>query len=251
MRKVLLASDYLHFLKRCTTLLTTRGLGIYSTTRGAEAIRLHAEYRFDLIFTDFKLEDMSGCTLCSLVRKEEHCHHVPIVITCHNFLGSIERAEQSGASIVLIKPLEPIKLMETIGSFLGLQLGRNRRVVLEVSVFGKAEEIEFTCFSHDISNTGILLETEQLLDIGCKIVCHFTLPNLNRIETEGEVARCMTACGCNYLYGIKFVAMPLSHRKAIGSYITSWPHKTSNLLGNINYTDNILPDQPDHLLISP
>src|SRR6185369_869095 len=94
-KKVLLTSEYMHFLKRNTSLLTKRGIGIYSTTTGTEALRLHEEHKFDLIFSDFNLEDMGGCKFCSLIREKESSHHVPIVLTCHNFPGRRGKVEMS------------------------------------------------------------------------------------------------------------------------------------------------------------
>ena len=112
MKKVLLASAYMLFLKRNTTLLMRRGFQLFTASSGTEAFKLLKAHHFDLILLDFKLEEMSGPTFCSLVRKGKDSPLVPIIMTCHNIPGSIESAEQSGADIVLIKPLEPIKLMD-------------------------------------------------------------------------------------------------------------------------------------------
>ena len=217
MKKVLLASAYMLFLKRNTTLLMRRGFSLFTATSGSEAFRLHKEHHFELILLDFKLEEMSGSTFCTLIRKDEDS--VPIIMTCHNIPGSIESAENCGADVVLIKPLEPIKLLETIGSYLGLVIGRSKRVELVVSVISKIHGLEFSCLSHDISNTGILLETDYELALGSHIVCQFSLPNICQIETEGVITRFMIVADCKNLYGVKFVALPLSARKNIDNFI--------------------------------
>src|SRR5512137_286386 len=105
MKKVLLASASKVFLKHNSSLLSQRGFQLVTLTNGAEALKLHAEYTFDLILADLQLEDMSGCTLCSLIRREESLRHIPIVLICHNIEGSIRRIEQSGASAMLLKPI--------------------------------------------------------------------------------------------------------------------------------------------------
>jgi CheY-like chemotaxis protein len=223
MKKVLLVSAYMLFLKRITTLLTGRGFRLFTAASGTDAFKLHKEHNVDLILLDFKLEEMSGCTFCRLIRKGKDSPLVPIIMTCHNIPGSIESAEQSGADVVLIKPVEPLKLMETIGRFLDLEIGRNKRVVLKVKVVSKIYGLEFSCLSHDISNTGILLETDYELALGSHIVCQFSLPNVCQIETEGVITRFMIAADCKNLYGVKFVALPLSARKNIDSFIASMP----------------------------
>ena len=228
MKKVLLASAYLLFLKKMSTLLMKRGIQIFTSTSGEEALKLHKHHLFDLIIIDFKLEDISGVTLCAQIRKGEHSPDVPIIMTCHNLPGSIERVERSGADKTLIKPIEPIRLMETIGSFLDLQLGRSRRVVLNIRVICLKNREEFFCKSHDISNTGILLETDYPLALGSIIICQFSLPDICLIEAKGVVTRFMTTAECNDLYGVKFVALPFSARKAIDNYIASMPDTPSS-----------------------
>lgn len=223
MKKVLLASAYMLFLKKNTTLLMRRGLQLFTAASGTEAFKLLKAHNFDLILLDFKLEEMSGSTFCSLVRKGKDSPQAPIIMTCHNIPGSIESAEQSGADIVLVKPLEPIKLMETIGSFLDLAIGRSKRVVLEVKVASKIYGVEFFCLSHDISNTGILLETDYDLSLGSHLICEFSLPDICQITVEGVITRFMTAVDCKNLYGVKFVGLPLSSRKNIDSYIAAIP----------------------------
>ena len=223
MKQVLLVSAYMLFLKRITNLLMGRGFRLFTAASGTDAFKLHKEHNVDLILLDFKLEEMSGCTFCRLIRKGKDSPRVPIIMTCHNIPGSIESAEQSGADVVLIKPVEPLKLMETIGSFLDLEIGRNKRVVLKVKVVSKIYGLEFSCLSHDISNTGILLETDYELALGSHIVCQFSLPNVCQIETEGVITRFMIAADCKNLYGVKFVALPLSARKNIDNFIASMP----------------------------
>jgi len=221
MKKVLLVSSYISFLTRNSNLLRNREFQVFTAHSGGEALNLHKKHHFDLMLVDFKLEEMGGCTLCSLVRKGKDAPQVPIIITCHNLPGSIERVAECGASRMLLKPIEPINLMEVISGFLEFPLIRSKRVVLKVNVLSKANGQEFICFSHDLSNNGILIETDYQLAAGSLITCKFTLPNICDIETGGEVARMMTGFDCENLYGVKFVALPLSCRKNIDNFIAA------------------------------
>lgn len=221
MKKVLLVSRYMPFLTRNSSLLKNRGFQIITSTSGGEALKLHKEHHFDLLIVDFKLEEMGGCTLCSLLRKGDIFPQVPVIITCHNLPGSLERVAECGASRMLLKPIEPFSLMEAVSGFLDLSLFRSKRVVLKVSVLSKAYEQEFFCFSRDLSNTGILIESDFQLAIGSRITCKFTLKGYCDIEAVGEVARMMTGSECENLYGVKFIALPLSCRKNIDNYIAA------------------------------
>jgi len=221
MKKVLLVSSSRVFLKRNSNLLQGRGFQLFTAMSGAEALKLQRESFFDLILADLKLEDMCGCTLFTLLRSEEDSQHVPVILICHKFSGSMERVQQSGASAMLLKPIDPVQLIETIGSFLDMQIGRSKRVVLNVKVLVKKIDLEFYCLSHDISNTGILLEAEYQLESGSRILCQFTLPGSIRIETEGEVIRFVSTREDECLYGVKFIDLSLTYHKAIDRFLAT------------------------------
>jgi len=221
MKRVLLVSASRVFLKRNANLLQGRGFQLYTVTSGTEALKLHKEGLFDLILADLKLEDMCGCTLFSLVRSETGSQHVPFVLICHKISGSIERVEQCSASATLVKPIDPIQLIETIGTLLEMPIGRSKRVVLNVRVLVKKTELEFYCLSRDISTTGILLEAEYHLELGTRIICQFTLQGFNRIETEGEVVRYVNKLEDEALYGVKFIDLPRHSLKDIERYLAT------------------------------
>lgn len=229
MKKILLASQYKTLLQKYSNLLVNWDFKIFTTASGSEALRLHNEHKFDLIISDFELEGMGMSTFCSLLRKEENRLPVPIIITCHNVPERIERARQIGACAIVIKPVDPVKLLETIGNQVGLNLIRGKRVELEVAVKIKKGGRAFTCLSRDISNSGILIKSDYALSIGERISCRFMLPGFNcQIETEGEIVRYMTDLECDNLYGISFISISSSHQKTIIDYVNS-PANTNSI----------------------
>jgi CheY-like chemotaxis protein len=219
MKKVLLVSASHAFLRRNSNLLLKRGFQLVTETSGAVSLNKHRESHFDLILADLMLEDMDGCTFCSLVRNVDKFQDVPVILVCHNFPKSIEKVEQSSANGMLIKPIHPFELMETINKFIDLQLRRSPRVVLKVKVLSKKLGLEFFCLSHDVSMSGILLETEYRLEVGSRITCQFTIPGSCQIETEAEVVRSLNISECADLCGVKFIGLPLSFRRSIENYV--------------------------------
>jgi CheY-like chemotaxis protein len=219
MKKFLLASETKAFLKRNTNLLQRRGIQLFTATSGAEALTLHDECKFDLILTDLELEDMDGFTLCARIRKGDIASAVPVIITCHKTPGNLDKLAQSGASAMLIKPIDPFELVEAIEKFTGLKMIRHKRVELDVKVTIRANGAELSCDSYDISNTGILLVTGLDLALGARISCQFTMPGLCQVEADGEVIRSMSTLKRKSLYGIKFINLALRYRKAIDEYV--------------------------------
>ena len=164
---------------------------------------------------------MDGSRLCAEIRMMQNSPQVSVILICYDILNSIRRVEQSGANAMLLKPLDPHQLLETIGSFVDMQLGRSKRVVLNVKVISKQFEQEFLCFSHDVSATGILLETEHQLSLGNRIIGNFTLDNGFNIESTGEVIRHLSLPAGRNLYGVRFIALPLAYREAIEAFVAA------------------------------
>lgn len=219
MLKLLLASQYRATIARYRALLQNWGIRILTTTSGYEAIRLHAEQQVDLIFSDYLLEDMSGPTLCTLIRHEERERPLPIVIACQNIGRRIVRSWQCGASAVLVKPLNRLQLLGAIGEQTGLNLIRGRRVGLLVLVTVKRAGKQLICFSRDISRTGMLLKSDFELNPGERIRCRFNLPDTGPVTLEGEVVRYRTDLLCDNLYGIRFVTLEEGGQTAIDLFL--------------------------------
>jgi len=235
MKKILLASQYKTLLQKYSNLLVNWGFKLLTATSGAEALRLHKEHGFDLIVSDYELEGMSLGTLCSLIRQSENDRHVPIIITCHNVPDRLKKARLIGANDIVLKPVDPIKLLEAIGKYVGLNLIRAKRVEIRIGVKIKKEGQELTCFSRDISSTGILVKSDHFFNIGERIACSFTLPgSCTQVEAEGEIVRYMTDSECDNLYGVNFNSISAAHRKGIIDYINS----TSLLTSKIKKSEN-------------
>jgi CheY-like chemotaxis protein len=196
-------------------------LKLFDTTRGEEALNLHNEHNFDLIISDFKLEGMDGVDLCSLISKREQTEQVVTILACHNIKSHLELGEQCGASATVIKPIDPDKLLKAVGSFLDVQLGRRHRVELKVKVLCKDHKLEFFCRSRDISTSGILIETDQHLQLESRLTCQFTLPTSSYVEAEGEVIRSAKEKDGSLHYGITFIDIPTPAQREIFNYVNS------------------------------
>jgi CheY-like chemotaxis protein len=244
MKKVLLASASKAFLSRNTNLLMHRGLRLFTTSRGEDALRMHEDTLFDLILSDLELEDMGGCTLCSQVRSGGDSASVPVILTCLNIADNLERVEKSGASAMLLKPVDPLQLLETVARFIDLPIGAHKRVVLNVKVTVRDSSAVFFCLSEDISTTGILLMTEYHLELGSRITCQFILPGSLEIEATGEVVRSMSTLKRRTYYGVKFGDIPLSCRRAIADFVASSAQPAAR-------GDGRPPQAPSHYPTSP
>lgn len=220
MQRIILVSNKKEFLKRNEQLLQTWGFGLLTANSGAEVLAHHREQPLDLVFADYELEDMSGCALCSLFKAEEHTRRVPLILASHNVPQNIEAVMSSGACAIVLKPIDPVQLLEAIGRFIGRQLVRDKRVPLKVEVHCRQDGLAFDAISQDISTSGVLLETRQQLPPESRIGFRFELPDGGPVDLEGEVRRQLTVGVGRYRYGIKFSSPPPDYLQVIGNYVT-------------------------------
>lgn len=226
MKKVLMASPSKAFLGRNTTLLSNQEFRFFTASSGLEALKLHEELEFDLILSELELNDMDSCELCSEILRKDNLKLVPVITICHDTAQHIERVKQSNAAAILLRPINPTHLLITIGSFIDMQLARSKRVRLTTMVLIKNHGLASVCDSCDISATGIRLKTEQKLDLGDRISCQFTLPEISQVQAEAEIVRYNDASNgkTKNVYGARFIDLQLPNRNAIAKYVASNNH---------------------------
>src|SRR5262249_10440545 len=110
--KILLVEDNADTLNYFTEILTRRGHDIRPATGVAEALRLAAETRIDLLICDIELPDGTGLQLM-----KELCFTRPVTGIAHSGFGSsddIELSRSAGFAVHLIKPVDFRSLEEAI-----------------------------------------------------------------------------------------------------------------------------------------
>jgi CheY-like chemotaxis protein len=97
-----------------------RALGISSITEargGAQAVGLLLRERFDLLVTDWHMEEVNGAGLIAIVRTPGFPLNgaVPVVVlTAHASRENIVRARELGAEEILVKPFTAERLKSAL-----------------------------------------------------------------------------------------------------------------------------------------
>ena len=221
MKKILLVSAAAPFLERNQKLLKRQEFYIFAATTGMEALRVHRAELCDLIISEMQLMDMGGDRLCSMLRTDPALRQSAFVLICRSAPADLSRAEMSGANAVLARPLQPEQLLNAVERVLSTHLIRSPRARLSVPVLTRVGEREFSCLSHNISVTGILVESESPLAIRERIVHQFVLPGQRQVVVEGEVVRTVQLPTGRHQYGVQFVELADEYREEIDSYITA------------------------------
>lgn len=222
MKKILFVSPSESFRARNTNLLNKSIFQVASVASGKEALQYHHNDPVDIVISELLLDDMGGDDLCSCLRELPCPDNFSFVLVCHELHAEVERAKKSKASSYITKPVQPVQLFRIVGDFASAKMLRSKRVPLEVKVKTRREKTEFQSSSHDVSITGILIETEEQLNLGDQITCQFPLPGISSIESKGEIARYEITQNGGFKYGVQFSGLKRDYRQKIDQYVTDF-----------------------------
>ncbi|GAB4331440.1 MAG: sigma-54 dependent transcriptional regulator [Calditrichia bacterium] len=115
--RILIIDDEANIRDGLITLLTAKGYQTAAASDGTEALALLENEVFDLIITDYKMQQMDGMKLLEKINKEFPSCKV-IMMTGYGSIEHAVEAMRSGAVHYLTKPIQPQKLYEIIGKTL-------------------------------------------------------------------------------------------------------------------------------------
>jgi two-component system chemotaxis response regulator CheY len=92
-----------------------RGFQIVEANDGVDGLKKLSAEKFDLILTDINMPIMDGLKLVSMVRNDPNYKNTPIiVITTEGATEDRERALALGANEYITKPIQTMKILETV-----------------------------------------------------------------------------------------------------------------------------------------
>jgi len=217
-KKLLIAESFRVALEREQSILNRASFEVFTTLSGSEALAMHKEHSMDLIVTALELTDISGDDLCSIIRKDNKLKNVSIIITCDNNPACVERASHCGANAYITKPFHSDQLTEKVTALLSIPRRQSYRVLLKASIKGTLATDSFYCSSQDISASGIMIDTERVMNKGDIISLSFVLPGHGQISADCEIVRIDTR-GAVPGYGVRFFHLLRKDREAIKAFI--------------------------------
>ncbi len=201
------------------SILDRSDIRIFMATTGEEALAVHRTENVDVIVIDLDMPDIGGDRFCGIVRRDDALKHVAVIIACSGSAGDIERVNRCGANAYVTKPLRPLQFLESVSRFLDVPERKSYRVLLKATVTGKFGGEPFYCSSQNISVSGLLIDTEKVLDKGDVLSCSFFLPGSECIVTEAEVMRAMKGGEQSNSFGVRFLNLRPASKKAIEAFI--------------------------------
>jgi len=224
MKKIIVTDTLKDFVEQNATVFTGQGYKTFFVRSGEEALDVHRNERVDLIIIEPDFSDLSCEQVCSAIRRDGALKRVSMLVVCSDKLSEIERCQQCGANDY-IQPLTPAIFLRKATRLLDVSERTSYKVIVKVLREEGGETTHFFCTSQNISRSGLLLETDRVLNKGDKVTCSFFLPNSFRIVSQGEVVRIVERVDGSNDYGVKFINMSPLVESRIASFIGKWEER--------------------------
>lgn len=219
MKKILIVDDLRTFIDKEKSILDRSDFKIFTTTSTQQALQLHRSEKMDLIVLDLDMPEMNGDELCSMIRKDPRAQNVSVIVVGTDSESDRNRAKRCQANAFVTKPIRPLQFLEKVSQLLEIPERKSYRVLLKVKVNGESAIDAFFCSSHNISASGILIETDKVLNKGDEISCSFFLPGAHRISADAQIVRVSTNGTGSFHYGAHFIDLDPRHRASIESFV--------------------------------
>jgi CheY-like chemotaxis protein len=202
MKKIIIDQNLLNDLGESNTIFKRSGITFFPAGSSDEILSLHGVERADLIITDNALPHLGGAELCSRIRSDAELKYVSIIVICDDTEQS--QCPESGANIVIRRPLDTGVLLWQASKLLVIPTRKDMRVLLRASIKGMEGDSPFFAQSHNISISGMLLETERVLKPGDRLTCAFNISH-SEVTLICSVERVETTASKRNRYGVRFM----------------------------------------------
>jgi CheY-like chemotaxis protein len=221
MKKIIIADALKDIVRQQVSVLAGNNNKVFYIESGKEALAVHRKEQADLVIMNPDFPDMTCEQFCSDIRGDEGLRRISILVVCSDNPSDIERCQKCGANDY-IQQLTQTTFLRKAARLLNISERTSYRVIVKVARRENKNINHIFCTSQNVSSSGILLETDSVLDQGDKITCSFFLPGSIRIVTDGEIVRIVEKEDGSRNYGVNFVDMPSVVESQIASFTENW-----------------------------
>ncbi len=193
----------MHAIGGSDTIFGRGTIAVHPARTSEEILNLQGAHKADLIITESTLPLMGGAKLCAAIRSHADLKNVSIIMACDGTAESMAQCRQAHANAVITKPVDPIQLFSKVSELIMISQRKELRIPLRAVVKGGAESESFSGFSHNISISGMLMETGRGLKVGERFTGTVAVGG-REIAIECLVVRLAHSEG-QFRYGVKFL----------------------------------------------
>ncbi len=218
MKKIIITRNIMQAIGGRDTIFGRGTIRTYTARTCEEILDIHGVQKADVIITEATLPLLGGAKLCSSIRNDAGLKNVSIIVVCDGTEASQAECREAQANAVLAEPVDPVQFYSKLSELLMIAQRQHLRTLLRVSAMGREKKIPFAGMSHNISISGLLLETDHELNKGDLLTLTVNI-GPREISTDGLVMRTKKQKPGKFLYGIKFVNLDTKSLVIIDQFV--------------------------------
>jgi DNA-binding response OmpR family regulator len=200
--------------------LSGNGLEVRPIDTAAEVYEALRMAQTKLVIAGTDLADVSAAELCETIRSDRDLCGVSILLLEKGKRSlAINTAKPPRANTILTEPVSPEELHNAVSKLINVAPRRNVRVLVRTRSMGHGD-LHHHGISHNLSVSGMLLETAQAVEIGDQLMVHFFVPgSRSEVATTAEIVRHHAQDGERRIVGMRFLGMRPMQQTAIASFV--------------------------------
>lgn len=221
-KKLLIVAPEEDCLSLYRRLLARNGVVASRLDTGRECLAAAVQECFDLILIRIPLADLSVSAMTTgLTQSFSLNANTPLLLLAEGRQHEATLGYSSPRIQVIDVKARTTNLERLITAALGIALRTATRLDVEMEVETGESPDRRRCRTHDISSSGMLLESSSILPVGTEFSFNFTLPErFTPIHGRGQVVRHATERETfSSEMGIKFIDFPEGAQEAIQSFV--------------------------------
>ena len=222
MKRILLVSPDPNFFESRDQSFNRRGVQAFPSLDIVEGAEILMRVPMDLVIVDARQAD--AVQLHEDVKAIVDAVQVPVILVVQSAVeDALRTAFADLASVFLVAfPVSTKYLLELSNRLVAVTNRKYVRVLVQMRVPGEKATTVFA-FSRNISDSGMLIETEAQLRLGDVVGMNFMLPGVGGgtpIEARGEIVRVQDGESASTvrLFGLRFTDIGVSDRDVIAAY---------------------------------
>ncbi|MCG3114720.1 MAG: response regulator [Candidatus Manganitrophus sp. SA1] len=117
--RILVVDDHEDSLNVFSRVLTKAGYDVFLAQNGSEALKSVLQYRPHLIILDLQIPEISGLEVCRTIKENPFSQVIPVlIITAGSDSRLREEIQKAGADELLMKPIDPFRLLSIVNNYL-------------------------------------------------------------------------------------------------------------------------------------
>ena len=221
MKKILIVDDTPQGLAALRGIVERPLVTVLEANSGRVALQIHRLEHVDLIVLDLQMPGLSGDEVARTIRKDSVLRDVSILMFAEDGRAATrERCMAAGANDFLSKPFKPAELATRISQLLDVAARKDTQLLAQVEVRdGGPSPAPFIGRILNLSSTGLLLEADVPLEVGCELELTFFIPG-TRTQARA-VARVVRRANRREpaRWGLRFATLAESGRRALMEYV--------------------------------